>query len=155
MKQTKRLLAGAYLSGVVFAALACPLLWLSDRHVTVELENETLFASPIRRAAAPYLAACSVLGASVGLTGMALSGWRETARIKAQLEAENNQLKRDLSSHRQELEDILLYNNRLQSMALDGFFADSNADETVLEAASPIPTATSSVRPSGSLVGMR
>ncbi|MEO0541082.1 MAG: hypothetical protein AAFZ80_09495 [Cyanobacteria bacterium P01_A01_bin.105] len=136
MKQTRRLLAGAYLSSVVFIALASPLVWLGNKHMVVEMGNQTVFAGSIRRVMTPYLFACGVLGLSAGGASVAIGGWRETARLKAKLEHENSQLRRDLSSHQQELEDILLYNDRLQSMALDGFFPETAAD-TLIEVGSP------------------
>lgn len=136
---TRRLLAGVYLSGIVFAALASPLMWLGDKHMTVEINDETLFSGAALRAAAPYMAACGVLGASIGLTSIALAGWRATAQRNAGLKTENSQLKRDLTSHQQELEDILLYNSRLQSMALEGFFPDGVNDDTILEHESSVP----------------
>lgn len=92
----KFVLTPVLLSATVLAILTLPLLILSKKPITIQLQEEPVFQGQLRDISTPYLCLASVLSLGAGIASIAFSGWQISSRKSSQIEGQLSNLTRNI-----------------------------------------------------------
>lgn len=123
----KYILPAFFLPSAVFATSTLPLALLSTQQVAIELQEETVFTGQLRDIATPYLAAATAVSVTVGIAGVAVTGWKQSnsksTELEAQLEAQQTVLKKK----EEQIEELKISPSVLEAAGLDSFLQDNHS----------------------------
>ncbi len=124
----KKLLIPALLTtGAVFTALSAPVAIFAGEKLRIEQSGETRFSGTVRDAAAPYLGLAGLTSAGLGLSGVALQGWRKTAKKAQKLDDHVTTLQQRLAERESHLQAALTSDYYLERSGLSFFLEDDAA----------------------------
>jgi hypothetical protein len=121
----KYILPAFLLPSAVFAASTLPLAVLSTQQVAVEIQEETVFTGQLRDIATPYLALATTVSVTVGIAGVAVTGWQQSKSKSTELEAQLEQQQNVLKKKEEQLEELKLSPTILEAAGLDSFLEES------------------------------
>jgi hypothetical protein len=88
----KLLVPALLTTGAVFTALSAPVVMFAETPLSVTQNKSNLYSGTVRDAALPYLMLAGVTSVGLGISGVAVAGWRQSAKRAGQLsEAIDNQ----------------------------------------------------------------
>ena len=121
------LLPAVGVAGTIFAAATLPFVLYSSQVVELELQNQPVLSTELKYLSGPYLGITGAVSATVGLSILGLTGWRQAVRKTEAAEEKISSLQQDLIRHRSELEQIKFSKSRLQAKNLDAFLPEAPA----------------------------
>lgn len=142
------LLPAVLLSSTVFSSLTLPLVVLGSQPLDIRIQQEPVFSGQMKDVAAPYLGLAAALSLGVGIASIAVTGWRQSSRKSAQVEAQLSSLQEHLQVKESQLEDLKLSEVRLAATGLSEFLHDKPAQSvaaTAVSVAQPVMIASSSM----------
>jgi hypothetical protein len=111
-------------TGAVFTALSAPVLMFAETPLTINQGKARLYDGTVRDAALPYLMLAGATSVGLGISGVAMAGWRKSSKRAAALsEAVESQQQRraDREAH---LKATLTSEAYLRQSGLDFFLED-------------------------------
>jgi hypothetical protein len=117
-------------TGAVFTALAAPVVMFGSEKLAIKQGETTVFSGDVRSAALPYLGLAGLVSAGLGLSGVAVGGWRKTAKRAAQLDNSVARMQQQLVEKDQYLRNALTSDAYLERSGLDFFLADEGGVPT-------------------------
>jgi hypothetical protein len=127
-------------AGAVFSVLTAPLALFGSAPVNVQLQGETIFDSKLKDVATPYLGLAGVLSLGVGITSLAVTGWRHSARQSEKVEQQLLGTQQQLRQKETQLQTLFLSDRHLEATGLEFFLED----ETVIQQDHPAQSSTPS-----------
>ncbi|MGB3239112.1 MAG: hypothetical protein WBB29_12505 [Geitlerinemataceae cyanobacterium] len=124
----KYILPAFLLPTAVFAATTLPLAALSTQQVAVKIQEEAVFNGQLRDIATPYLAAATAVSVTVGIAGVAITGWKQSKSKSSELEAQLEEQKNALQKKEAQIEELKLSPSVLESWGLDSFLEESRPE---------------------------
>jgi hypothetical protein len=122
----KKLLIPALLTtGAVFTALAAPVVMFSGEKLQIQQNGEVTFDGTVREAAVPYLGLASLASVGLGISSVALQGWRKTAKKSQQLDDRLTDLQQRLEERETHLQAALTSDYYLERSGLNFFLDDT------------------------------
>lgn len=111
------------ISASIFGVLTLPLAILGDQLVTIQSQDEPIFHGRLRdpNVATPYLSIATLLSLAAGTASVAVSGWRQSSRKSAEVEAQLSNLAQNLKEREELLESIKLSESNLTASGLASF----------------------------------
>jgi hypothetical protein len=131
---SKLLFPALLTTGAVFTALAAPVVMFGSEKLTIRQGDATPFSGTVREAALPYLGLAAFASVGLGLSGVAVGGWRKTAKRTTQLDHQVAQMQQQMVEKDEYLRQALMSDAYLERSGLDFFLGD--------EAAMPAPEVT-------------
>ncbi|PSB13692.1 hypothetical protein C7B76_18910 [filamentous cyanobacterium CCP2] len=135
MTTSRSLIFSVFLSGFVFSGAALLLMIVGARPLTIQVEDRPLFTGRVQDLAPPYLAVMTGLSFGIGLTSIALLGWRDASRQLEQSTAQVSALQQQLQLQEGMVESLKFSEAKLQAAGLD-FFLDAPVNQASPQAAS-------------------
>ena len=135
MTTSRSLIFSVFLSGFVFSGAALLLMIVGARPLTIQVEDRPLFTGRVQDLAPPYLAVMTGLSFGIGLTSIALLGWRDASRQLEQSTAQVSALQQQLQLQEGMVESLKFSEAKLQAAGLD-FFLDAPVNQASSQAAS-------------------
>jgi hypothetical protein len=124
-KSLSHFLVPAFLTtSAVFTALALPVIMFGNQRLNVEHEGSTVFTGQINDLAAPYLGLGAIASVGLGVSGVAMQGWRKSARKSAQLDHKVDGLQDRLKEREDYLRAALTSDAYLERSGLNFFLAE-------------------------------
>ncbi|NJR50204.1 MAG: hypothetical protein HC780_12190 [Leptolyngbyaceae cyanobacterium CSU_1_3] len=122
----KCLLPAALVSGAVFSVLTAPLALFGSEPITVEMKGSKteVFSGSLKDVAAPYLGLAGILSIGMGLTGVALAGWRQSSRQSGKLAQQVSGMKNQLMEKENQIQGLLFSDRQLETSGLHFFLDD-------------------------------
>ncbi len=120
----KLLVPALLTTGAVFTALSAPVVMFAETPLSVTQNKSNLYSGTVRDAALPYLMLAGVTSVGLGISGVAVAGWRQSAKRAGQLsEAIDNQqqMRAERAAH---LKATLGSESYLAKTGLDFFLED-------------------------------
>jgi hypothetical protein len=114
-------------TGAVFTALAAPVVMFGSEKLMIQQGGSTPFTGTVREAALPYLGLAGFASVGLGLSGVAVGGWRKTAKRANQLDGQVAQMQQQMVEKDQYLRHALMSDAYLERSGLDFFLADEAA----------------------------
>jgi hypothetical protein len=121
----KLVLTPVLLSATVLAILTLPLLLLSKKPITVQLQSEPVFQGQLRDISTPYLCFASVLSLGAGVASAAVSGWRISSRKSSHAEAKLSNLRRSIQEKEAQINALQGAELQLADSPLKSFLDDT------------------------------
>ncbi|HAG79749.1 MAG TPA: hypothetical protein DCL61_00965 [Cyanobacteria bacterium UBA12227] len=111
------------ISASIFGVLTLPLAIFGDQVMTLQFQEESKFHGRLRdpNVATPYLSIVTVLSLAAGTASVAVTGWRQSSRKSAEVEAQLSNLAQNLKEREELLESIKLSESRLTASGLASF----------------------------------
>lgn len=109
------------ISATVFATLTLPLNLFGSKPVTVQVQEEPLFFGELKEFAPQYLGVAGLLSAGVGLTSVAMMGWRQSNQKSAEVEQELAKLSQTLEQKQKLLDNIRSSQSQLDASGLQNW----------------------------------
>ncbi|HIK31406.1 MAG TPA: hypothetical protein IGS17_04085 [Oscillatoriales cyanobacterium M59_W2019_021] len=122
----KYILPAFVLPSAIFAASTLPLALLSTQQVAIEIQEETVFTGQLRDIATPYLAVATAVSVTVGIAGVAVTGWKQSTSKSTELEAKLEAQQTVLKKKEEQIEELKISPSVLEAAGLDSFLQDSN-----------------------------
>ncbi len=90
------------ISASIFGVLTLPLAIFGDQVMTLQFQEESKFHGRLRdpNVATPYLSIVTVLSLAAGTASVAVTGWRQSSRKSAEVEAQLSNLAQNLKESR-------------------------------------------------------
>jgi hypothetical protein len=111
-------------TGAVFTALSAPVVMFAETPLTINQGKANLYSGPVRDAALPYLMLAGATSVGLGISGVAMAGWRKSSkRAESLSEAidSQQQLRVEREAH---LKATLASESYLAKSGLDFFLED-------------------------------
>jgi hypothetical protein len=118
------LLPAVLTTSAVFAALALPVIMFGNQRLNVEHEGSAVFTGQVSDLAAPYLGLGAIASVGLGVSGVAMQGWRKSARKSAQLDHKIDNLQDRLKERENYLRSALASDAYLERSGLNFFLAE-------------------------------
>lgn len=144
----KLVLPATLLAGTVFSLLTVPLAVFGSEPIDIHLNQEPIFSGKVKDFAAPYVGGVGILSVGLGVTGIAIAGWKQSSRKSGQVETKYSTLQQKLAEKELQLETAMLSGNRLEASGLDFFLQDETVTEKGQRAAEPEFKPVSQTKPS-------
>lgn len=122
----KFLVPATLAAGAIFSVLTAPLALFGSEPITIEMKESRVFEGSLKEIAAPYLGLAGVLSLGMGVTGVALAGWRQSSRQSEQLDQQVSGMQHQLKEKESQLQEFLLTDKQLETSGLQ-FFLDDEA----------------------------
>ncbi|MBD3881706.1 hypothetical protein IFO70_08060 [Phormidium tenue FACHB-886] len=132
MSFANHVISSAILAGAVFAAATFPLAVLGSKPLTVQIDNDTVFAGSLRDAAPPCLAIAAALGIGAGATNLAVMGWRHSSRKLSAAEDRISSLSQKIQAQAAQLEEMQFSPSKLEHLGLREFLHSGNGSTATL-----------------------
>lgn len=137
-------------TGAVFTALSAPVVMFAETPLNISQGKTQLYDGPVRDAALPYLMLAGATSVGLGISGVAMAGWRKSSKRAAALgESLESQAQRRLAREAH-LNATLASEPYLVKSGLDYFLEDGELTpfvperlpvaQPVLQAARPAPS---------------
>jgi hypothetical protein len=124
-KSLSHFLLPAFLTtSAVFTALALPVIMFGNQRLSVEHEGKLTFEGPVSDLAAPYLGLGAIASVGLGVSGVAMQGWRKSARKSARLDHKIDNLQDRLKEREDYLRAALTSDAYLERSGLNFFLAE-------------------------------
>lgn len=130
----KLVLTPVLLSLTVLAILTLPLLLLSKKQITIQLQNEPVFQGQLRDISTPYLCLASVLSLGAGVASAAFSGWRISSRKSSHTEAQLSNLTRRIQEKEAQIKALQGAELQLADSPLKSFLDDTALAKPIVAA---------------------
>lgn len=137
------------LAGAVFSLLTVPLAFSGSQPVDIQLGQEPVFSGTVKDLAAPYVGVVGVLSIGMGVAGIAIAGWQQSARKSAHVEAKLSTLQQTLDEKELHLQAAMLSESRLQASGLDFFLQDETSPHSAAGAVIAEPSSIVTTKGSG------
>ncbi len=111
-------------TGAVFTALSAPVMMFAEAPLNISQGRSQLYDGTVRDAAFPYLVLAGATSVGLGISGVAMAGWRKSAKRANALDAAidtQQQRRLDREAH---LKASLASESYLANSGLDFFLAD-------------------------------
>jgi flagellar biosynthesis chaperone FliJ len=138
----KYILPAFLLPSAVFAISTLPLAMLSTQQVAIDLQEETVFTGQLRDIATPYLAAATAVSVTVGIAGVAVTGWKQSKNKSSELEAQLQEQQNALKKKEEQIEELKLSPSVLEAAGLESFLEENRPElqpVMVTAMAEPLP----------------
>ncbi|MBE9031145.1 hypothetical protein IQ266_15530 [filamentous cyanobacterium LEGE 11480] len=123
----KQMIVPALLTtGAVFTALSAPVVMLADTPVQLSQGNKQIYNGPVRDAAMPYLMLAGITSVGLGISGVAVAGWRKSAKQAAALNDRVNDQEQRRAERESHLKAALTSENYLEKTGLSFFLEDGD-----------------------------
>jgi hypothetical protein len=124
----KFVLTPVLLSATVLAILTLPLILISNKPITIQLQKEPVFQGQLRDISTPYLCFASVLSLSAGVVSAAFSGWQTSSHKSSQVEARLSNLRQNIQEKEAQIQALqrsesLLADSQLKTFLDEAAFA--------------------------------
>ncbi|KAM3096103.1 hypothetical protein ACKFKF_23585 [Phormidesmis sp. 146-12] len=127
----KFLVPAALAAGAVFSISTAPLALFGSEPITVEMKGTEVFKGSLKDVAAPYLGFAGALSLAVGVTSLALTGWRQSSRQSGKLEQQVSGMQNQLQEKEVQLQELLLSDKSLETTGLQFFLEDEESSQLV------------------------
>lgn len=124
----KYILPAFLLPSAVFAVSTLPLAMLSTQQVAIDVQEETIFTGQLRDIATPYLALATTVSVTVGIAGVAVTGWKQSQSQSSELAAKLEEQRNTLKKKEEQLEELKLSPSVLEASGLDSFLEESQPE---------------------------
>lgn len=148
MSNSRALVFSVLLSGLVFSSATLLLVATGSRPITIEVEERPLFTGRVQDLATPYLSIATGLSLGMGLTALALLGWKDASRRLDRATQQVSILKQQLQHQEGMVESLKFSEAKLQATGLK-FFLDAVSDSASLQPAPfhPVVQSAASISP--------
>jgi hypothetical protein len=127
-KSLSHFLLPAFLTtSAVFTAFALPVMMFGNQRLTVQHEGSEVFTGQVSDLAAPYLGLGAIASVGLGISGVAMQGWRKSARKSTQLDHKIDNLQDRLKEREDYLRAALTSDAYLERSGLNFFLAENTA----------------------------
>lgn len=120
----KYILPAFLLPSAVFAISTLPLAMLSKQQVAIDIQEETVFTGQLRDISTPYLAAATAVSVTVGIAGVAVTGWKQSKNKSSELEAQLEEQQNALKKKEEQIEELKLSPSVLEAAGLESFLEE-------------------------------
>ncbi len=120
----KIFLPAALTTGALFTALTAPIFVFAAQPMKVQAMGEAVPGEQVRDYAAPYMGVAGLLSVGIGLSGVALVGWRRSVGKAGDLDAKLEATRRQLDDRTTYLQAALTSDTYLAKSGLDFFLSD-------------------------------
>jgi hypothetical protein len=127
-------------TGAVFTALSAPVVMFAETPLNIMQGKSNLYSGTVRDAALPYLMLAGATSVGLGISGVAVAGWRKSAKRADELSEtidNQQQIRADRQAH---LKAILSSEAYLAKTGLDFFLEDGELTPFMPELL-PVPQA--------------
>jgi hypothetical protein len=124
----KYILPAFLLPSAVFAVSTLPLAMLSTQQVAIDVQEETIFTGQLRDIATPYLALATTVSVTVGIAGVAVTGWKQSQSKSSELAVKLEEQRNALKKKEEQLEELKLSPSVLEATGLDSFLEESQPE---------------------------
>jgi hypothetical protein len=112
-------------TGAVFTALSAPVVMFAETPLTINQGKANLYSGPVRDAALPYLMLAGATSVGLGISGVAMAGWRKSAKraesLSQAIDTQQQQRRVEREAH---LKATLASESYLAKSGLDFFLED-------------------------------
>lgn len=122
----KFVLTPVLLSATVLIIMTLPLVFLSKKPVTIQLQKEPVFQGQLRDISTPYLCLASVLSLGAGVASAAFSGWRNSSRKSSQVESQLSTLARKIQEKEAQIQALQSSELQLADTQLPTFLDEAD-----------------------------
>jgi ABC-type multidrug transport system fused ATPase/permease subunit len=127
----KFLVPATLAAGAVFSVLTTPLALFGLEPITIETKGTEVFKGSLKDIAAPYLGFAGALSLGVGVTSLALAGWRQSSRQSGKLEQQVSGMQSRLKEKEGQLQGLLLSDKNLETTGLQFFLEDEESIQAI------------------------
>jgi hypothetical protein len=125
-------------TGAVFTALSAPVVMFAETPLTITQGKSSLYSGTVREAALPYLMLAAATSVGLGISSVAVAGWRKSARRADQLNATINDQQQVRVERQAHLTATLGSEAYLAKTGLDFFLEDGDLRPFAPEALSAL-----------------
>jgi hypothetical protein len=129
----KFLVPATLAAGAVFSVCTAPLALFGSEPITIGMKGTEVVKGTLKDIAVPYLGLASALSLGVGVTSLALAGWRQSSRKSGKLEEQVSGMQNQIKEKEGQIQEFLLSDRNLETTGLQFFLEDADP-------AQPVPT---------------
>lgn len=129
----KFLVPATLAAGAVFSVLTAPLALFGSEPITIGMKGTEVVKGTLKDIAVPYLGVASALSLGVGVTSLALAGWRQSSRKSGKLEEQVSGMQNQIKEKEGQIQGLILSDRNLETTGLQFFLEDADP-------AQPVPT---------------
>lgn len=112
-------------TGAVFTALAAPVVMFADTPISLtQGKSQVVYEGNVRDAALPYLMLAGATSVGLGISGVAMAGWRKSAKQAEKLESSLQTQAEQRAERKAHLEAALASDSYLEKTGLNFFLED-------------------------------
>ena len=121
MSFPRHLLASSLFAAAVFSAATFPLAAMGSQPLTVQLDEQPMFAGQIKELAGPYVGLATVISLGAGVASMAMMSWSQSSRKLGDAEDEMSGLRQELQNKENQIERLRFSDSKLAAAGLESF----------------------------------
>lgn len=125
----KALVPSLLSTGAVFAALASPVFMFGNETLRIEQGQQSRWKGTVRDAAAPYLALAGVTSLGLGVSSVAITGWRKASQQAERIDDALRSQTEQMQQRELHVQTALTSQQYLAKTGLDFFLDDEPAIE--------------------------
>lgn len=127
MSFPRYLLSSSLFAATVFSAATFPLAAMGSQPLTIQLEEQPVFAGQIKELAGPYVGLATVISLGAGVASMAMMSWSQSSRKLGQAEEEMSALRQELQKRESQIERLKFSDSKLAAAGLESFLDSEEA----------------------------
>lgn len=121
MSFPRYLLASSLFAATVFSAATFPLAAMGSQPLTIQLEEQPVFAGQIKELAGPYVGLATIISLGAGAASMAMMSWGQSSRKLGRTEDEVSALRQELQNKESQIERLKFSDSKLAAAGLESF----------------------------------
>ena len=121
MSFPRYLLASSLFAATVFSAATFPLAAMGSQPLTIQLEEQPVFAGQIKELAGPYVGLATIISLGAGVASMAVMSWSQSSRKLSDAEDQMLALRQELQKRESQIESLKFSDSKLAAAGLDSF----------------------------------
>ncbi len=121
MSFPRHLLASSLFAATVFSAATFPLAAMGSQPLTIQLDEQPMFAGQIKELAGPYVGLATVISLGAGVASMAMMSWSKSSRKLGHAEDEMSVLRQELQNKENQIERLRFSDSKLAAAGLESF----------------------------------
>lgn len=137
MSFPRYLLASSLFAATVFSAATFPLAAMGSQPLTIQLEEQPVFAGQIKELAGPYVGLATIISLGAGAASMAMMSWGQSSRKLGRTEDEVSALRQELQNKESQIERLKFSDSKLSAAGLESFL---DPEAVAPSAALPVST---------------